>query len=84
MCIRDRLSASDEVILVELYPAREKPVEGINSKALLAKVEMQNKKFISKAQLITELISPKRELLLLLGAGDVYKLIEDLKEAYSK
>lgn len=80
----EALSKSDEVMLVELYPAREKPVEGINSHALLAKVEMPNKKFIPKAELITELVSPKRELILLLGAGDVYKLIEELKDAYIK
>ncbi len=78
------LSNSDEVILVELYPAREKPVEGINSEVLLAKVDMDRKKFVPKAQLINELVSPKRELVLLLGAGDVYKLIEELKDAYSK
>ncbi len=77
------LGEADELILVELYPARELPIEGVSSERLLAKVELDDKVYVPKSDLVEYLGSPKRELILLLGAGDVYKLIDKLKEKYS-
>jgi len=78
------LSNADEVILVELYPARELPIEGINSERLLSMIQIEQKEFILKKDLVNYLGAEERELILNLGAGDVYKLMEDLKYSYSK
>lgn len=77
------LSTADEVILVELYPAREKPINGINSGALLKRVTNEQKMFVPKAELIEYLKQTYRPLILLLGAGDVYKLNEQIKSVFS-
>lgn len=76
------LTAADEVILVELYPAREEPIEGVDSIKLLELVEKDEKYFVPKEELIAFLKTKERPLILLLGAGDVYKLIDELKRTY--
>ena len=78
------LGEADELVLVELYPAREKPITGINSEALLSLVKLEKKYFITKEKLVAFLQTDKRNLILLLGAGDVYKLHEEIKLAYNR
>ncbi len=78
------LGNADEIILVELYPARERPIEGVDSEKLLSLIEKENKAFVLKKNLVEYLGSEKRSLILLLGAGDVYKLNADLIEEYNK
>ena len=65
----DSLSLADEVLLLDIYPAREIPIQGVNSEMLLTKVANCEKSLLKKAELIEELTNPKRELLLTLGAG---------------
>ena len=49
------LSQFDEIILLEIYPARELPMEGITSSWLLNKIENKNKRLLSKENLLEEL-----------------------------
>jgi UDP-N-acetylmuramate--alanine ligase len=50
---------------------------------LLRKVQLKNKKICSKADLLTELKSDKREVLLTLGAGDIDQLVKPIRELYT-
>jgi|TARA_B100001059_G_scaffold55117_5_gene49855 UDP-N-acetylmuramate--alanine ligase len=78
----DALSLADEVLLLDIYPARELPIEGVDSKMLLDKISECEKSLVSKVDLVEELINPKRELLLTLGAGDIDQFVEPIKKCY--
>ena len=75
-------NSADEVLLLDIYPAREIPIQGVNSEMLLTKVANCEKSLLKKAELIEELTNPKRELLLTLGAGDIDQFVEPLKKYY--
>lgn len=74
------LSLADEVFLLEIYPARELPIEGVNSSVLLDKITSSNKKLLSKEELVDLLINHEVEVLATLGAGDIDQLILPLKK----
>jgi UDP-N-acetylmuramate--alanine ligase len=74
------LSLADEVILLPIYPAREKPVEGVNSEMILNKMTNNNKKVLSKEALLNWIKNNKLELLITAGAGDIDNLIEPIKK----
>ena len=76
------LSALDEVILLDIYAARETPIEGINSARLLEKISTQ-KKLLSKEETLIWVNSEKPELLMTLGAGDIDQLVNPIKRALS-
>lgn len=65
------LDELDEVILVELYPARESPILGINSNTILDKMKNPNRMFCAQSELIAELKNRSLDVVLLLGAGDL-------------
>ncbi|HOP13442.1 UDP-N-acetylmuramate--L-alanine ligase [Lentimicrobium sp.] len=72
------LSLLDRVILLEIYPARELPVEGVNSAMLLNKITLNDKQLCLKTE-IPELINRlKPEILLTLGAGDIDQLADPI------
>lgn len=73
------LSTADEMILLEIYPARELPIEGINSQMLLDKLTIDKKELCGKDSVVAHLKNKKPELLLTVGAGDIDTLIEPLK-----
>jgi len=72
------LSKADETILVELYPAREHPIEGIDSKRVLSLLTNEENAFVKMKELAAYLKIEQRELILLLGAGDLYKYQDSL------
>lgn len=80
----ESLSILDELIMLDIYPARELPIEGVTSKMILDKVRCKNKKLLSKNQLLEELHKQKIEVLLTLGAGDIDQLVELIKEILIK
>jgi UDP-N-acetylmuramate--alanine ligase len=67
----ESLSQFDEVILLEIYPAREEPMPGINSSWLLNKIKNKKKKIVSKDTLLDEMKESKCRIQLLVGAGDI-------------
>ena len=73
------LATADDVILLDIYPARELPIEGVTSQMLLAKINNQNKQICAKESIIELIKNKKPELLLTVGAGDIDTLIEPLK-----
>jgi UDP-N-acetylmuramate--alanine ligase len=77
------LAAFDEIILLDIYPARELPMEGINSQWLLDKIDNSNKKLVSKKDLISTILESKAEIIVTIGAGDIGELVPKIKLALS-
>lgn len=74
------LSTADDLILLDIYPARELPIEGVSSEVLLEKIT-SNEKLSCKKEDVLDLIKGKKpELLLTVGAGDIDTLIQPLKD----
>ena len=78
------LSQFDEVILLDIYPARELPIEGITSQVLLEKITTPKKTLVSKTELIPLLLKKHPQLLLAVGAGDIGAEVAHIKEAMKK
>ena len=77
------LSQLDEVILLPIYPAREEPIDGVTSNALLEKISSNVKKVLSPSETI-ELLSQRTEgVFLTIGAGDIDRIVEPLKTAWT-
>ena len=77
------LSQFDDVLLLDIYPARELPIEGITSEWLLTKIENKNKKIIQKTELISEIKASKAAVILTIGAGDIGEQVKYIKQALS-
>ena len=77
------LSAFSEVILLDIYPARELPMEGITSQWLMDKMTNQNKKLVSKADLISTILASDAKIIVTIGAGDIGELVKPIKNALS-
>jgi UDP-N-acetylmuramate--alanine ligase len=75
------LSLLDEVILLEIYPARELPIAGVSSQMLLEKITSSRKMVCSKEHLVNELSARAPEVLLTLGAGDIDTLVQPIRNA---
>lgn len=73
------LSMADEVILLDIYPARELPMPGVTSKIIFDKITNQNKTLCSKEELLSIIKTKNIEVILTLGAGDIDTLIEPIK-----
>jgi len=74
------LGETDRLILLDIYPAREKPIPGVTSRMILDKVNLTEKYIMNKKELLTFLKKEKPELLLTLGAGDIGLLAEEVEE----
>ena len=73
------LSDLDHLFLLPIYPAREKPIKGVNSSVLLDLVKLDNKKLIkSKSELYTDLDKEEDFILLTIGAGDIDLWVNDI------
>lgn len=79
----ENLSKFDELLLLDIYPARELPIEGVTSKWLLDKIENLNKKLIKKTELISEIKKSDAQVVLTIGAGDIGEEVKHIKEAFS-
>ena len=72
------LSKFDELLLLDIYPAREKPIEGVTSDWLLGKINMENKQISSKENVIKSIKASDAKIIVMIGAGDIGVLIEDV------
>jgi UDP-N-acetylmuramate--alanine ligase len=77
------LSAFDEVILMEIYPARELPMQGITSQWLMDKMTNDNKKLVSKQDLIPAILESDATIIVTIGAGDLGELVPEIKSVLS-
>ncbi len=74
------LSQFDTVLLLDIYPARELPIEGVTSKWLLSKIDNINKKLILKSEIVSEIKNSNAQIILTLGAGDIGAEVKHIKQ----
>ncbi|HEX8376703.1 MAG TPA: UDP-N-acetylmuramate--L-alanine ligase [Pedobacter sp.] len=74
------LSMSDELLLLDIYPARELPIEGVTSEIILNKVTASSSRICGMQESLEIIKSNKPELLVTVGAGDIDTLVQPLKE----
>lgn len=74
------LDAADEVILLNIYPAREEPIEGVTSELIAGMMGNPNKNVLSKEGLLEYVKVAPLDLLITAGAGDIDKLVTPIKE----
>jgi UDP-N-acetylmuramate--alanine ligase len=73
------LSLADQLILLDIYPARELPIEGVNAKMLLDLCTNPRKETCSKQELLKILQGENLDVLITLGAGDIGTLVQPIK-----
>ncbi len=74
------LAKFDELLLLDIYPARELPIEGVTSEWLLAKIELDAKKRIQKNEIYESVKNSEAEIIVMMGAGDIGEEVEPLKK----
>jgi len=74
------LSIADSLLLLDIYPAREEPIEGITSELIFDHVQSGDKLLCNKGNAIEMIDFDKTDVLLTLGAGDIDQLIEPITE----
>lgn len=76
----ESLSLLDELLLMDIYPARELPIEGVSSKIILDKASTPKKQLVSKDEILSVVKKSNPEVLLTLGAGDIDIFIKPIKK----
>jgi UDP-N-acetylmuramate--alanine ligase len=74
------LGMSDKLLLLDIYPARELPIEGVSSQMILDNVQLNDKRILSKEAALQFVRDEAPELLLTVGAGDIDTLVEPIKK----
>ena len=80
------LSLLDELILLDIYPAREEPIPGVTSQIIFDQVTIPNKRMIWKDELL-DLVRKEAasfEVVLMVGAGNIDRLVEPVKQILEK
>lgn len=75
----EALSEADEVIMPEIYPAREEPIEGVDSNLILKNVKCDSKTYCERKNLLNLIKNRKFEILMTLGAADIDVLLPDIE-----
>ena len=76
----EALSTADEVILCEIYPARELPIPGVTSEIILNDIKNADKTLCQRKDLLDLIKNRNFDILMTLGAADINVLLEDIKE----
>lgn len=75
------LSQFDQIMLLDIYPARELPIEGVTSSWLLGLIENESKELVSKVDLISKIKQSDADVILTIGAGDIGAEVSKIKQA---
>ena len=75
------LARFDELILLDIYPARELPIKGITSDWLLGKISIKNKQVSSKENLVKNVVRSKAKVIVMIGAGDIGEMVGLIKNS---
>ena len=73
------LAQFDEILLLDIYPARELPIEGVTSSWLLEKIEHSSKKLIAKSEIVDCIKNSSAAVVITIGAGDIGELVLDVQ-----
>lgn len=76
----ESLSMLDDVILLDIYPAREEPIEGVTSDIIFDKITSPEKRLILKSELLDYLKDKETEVLVTIGAGNIDAMVPKIKE----
>jgi UDP-N-acetylmuramate--alanine ligase len=74
------LAQFDELLLMDIYPARELPMEGITSEWLLGKIDNKKKKLVLKENVIEAILESDAQIIVTIGAGDIGELVGSIKK----
>jgi UDP-N-acetylmuramate--alanine ligase len=77
----ESLSKFDAIILLDIYPARELPIEGVSSAWLLQKIKNTNKQLLKKTELLDAIKQSDATVILTIGAGDIGEEVKTIKKA---
>ena len=77
------LSGLDSLIMLPIYPAREEPIEGVNSEMILDKVTIGDKMIVSKEELMKTVAGKDVDVLVTFGAGDIDRFVKSFEEYMS-
>lgn len=80
----ESLSIANRVILLDIYPARELPIEGVTSSALLEKITSRDKMFCTKDNLVSVVKTIDPELIMTMGAGDIDRFVTVFEDLFTK
>ena len=78
----DVLSLPNHLLLLDIFPAREKPIKGIDSSKLLKKCRNKNKELVKKEMVLNTLNKSNFDVLVTMGAGNISSLVEQIKNEY--
>lgn len=78
------LSLADRVLMLDIYPARELPIEGVTSQTILNSMECADKRIVSKEQAIELMQSLPIDVMVTAGAGDIDRLCNPIRETLLK
>ena len=78
------LSSVDKLILLDIYPAREEPIEGVTSEIIFDKVTIADKVLLKKEQLMEYLENEPIDALITFGAGNIDRFVEPITEMLRK
>ncbi len=78
------LSQFNEIALLDIYPARELPIEGVDSAWLFDKIDHNNKKLVAKDVVVKTIKNSDAKIVLMLGAGDIGILIQEVAKQLKK
>jgi UDP-N-acetylmuramate--alanine ligase len=85
------LSIADKVVLLPIYPARELPIEGVNSEMILKKIDSKDKELVEKSELVNWMEQYVKnidkefgEVIITAGAGDIDILLPSLKKVIER
>jgi UDP-N-acetylmuramate--alanine ligase len=73
------LSKFNELILLDIYPARELPIEGVTSEWLLSKISIEKKQISTKEKVVENILKSPAKIIVVIGAGDIGELVENIK-----
>lgn len=77
----EALSLADEIVLLDIYPARELPIEGVHASVLLDIITAKKKCLVEKSELEAFVKDSKAKIVATVGAGDIDKEIDKIKMA---
>jgi UDP-N-acetylmuramate--alanine ligase len=80
----EALSLADRIILLDIYPARELPIEGVTSKIIFDRIKTGEKKLITRTELMSCLENEDIDVLVTFGAGDIDRFTESITEMLEK
>lgn len=78
----ESLSLADNLLLMEIYPAREKPIPGVTSSVLLDKVSCKEKQICQKDELLLTIQKLQPELIITMGAGDIDRFVPQIETLF--